>query len=126
MKKLFDSASVKVMRSFDYCHFEICLGVDGGSFSPDDVDEVRKEAARLADKAVEQYKIAKAAAEAREEAFRDYQYAKRRADRIREVAESDRSESEKADLKAFEDKEWNARRFDYGYEDDLDDGFWED
>lgn len=50
------------MRSYDYCHFEITMGynaeamevISASSF----VDDMRKEAMRLVDKAVEQYKIA--------------------------------------------------------------------
>lgn len=56
----YDSASVRVMRSYDYCHFEIQLGWNAGEksqeISYENVDELRKEAARLVDKAVEQYK----------------------------------------------------------------------
>lgn len=61
------------MRSHDYCHFEIVLG--GSIEAPTEatnataitaVDDLRKQAARLADKAVEQYKIKKAAIEASE------------------------------------------------------------
>lgn len=76
--------SVKVMRSFDYCHFEICLG--DSEAAADDIaraDELRKEAARLADKAVRQYKIAKAAEEKRaSEQFEREQLA-RECERIR-------------------------------------------
>lgn len=58
-----DVAGVKVMRSYDYCHFEITLsGSLGGTPELERfkaIDEMRKEAARLADKAVEQYKVAK-------------------------------------------------------------------
>lgn len=54
-------ASVKVMRSHDYCHFEVSLGYDAPA-TLEQIDALRKEAARLADKAVEQYKIAKRAA----------------------------------------------------------------
>jgi hypothetical protein len=46
--------SVKVMRSYDYCHFEICLGSDEEK-SLQEIDEMRKEAARLTDQAVKQY-----------------------------------------------------------------------
>jgi hypothetical protein len=58
-------ASVKVMRSHDYCHFEVALSatIDDGLERPVQVDELRKTAARLADKAVEQYKVAKLNAE---------------------------------------------------------------
>jgi hypothetical protein len=47
--------SVKVMRSHDYCHFEVVL-TSSEANTPQLVDELRKTAARLADKAVEQYK----------------------------------------------------------------------
>jgi len=50
-------ASVKIMRSYDYCHFEICLGTDE-DIPLVDVDKIRKDAQRLVDKAVDQYKIA--------------------------------------------------------------------
>jgi len=49
------TASVKVMRSYDYCHFEVVLGI--GECNQKDVDELRKTAMRLADKAVEQYRL---------------------------------------------------------------------
>ena len=61
----YDKASVKVMRSYDYCHFEIVLGrdqtdkINAYEITENDVDGMRKEAARLVDKAVEQYKIKK-------------------------------------------------------------------
>ena len=118
-----DSASVKVMRSFDYCHFEIVLtsisdqvqGMELGQ-----VDAMRKEAARLADKAVVQYRIAKANAAklGREESDRAYQV--RRIERIRSAAETDRSPEEKAELKAFDDHVFQESRR-YDYEDDFDD-----
>ena len=54
------SAGVKIMRSYDYCHFEISLGTtaDDG-LTPGDVRTVREEAARLVDEAVERYKEAR-------------------------------------------------------------------
>ena len=57
-KLICEQASVKVMRSFDYCHFEICLTMneEGAFYSTEAVDNLRKEAMRLADKTVEQYK----------------------------------------------------------------------
>jgi hypothetical protein len=50
-------ASVKVMRSFDYCHFEIGLTEKCGDI--DSVNSLRKKAAILVDDAVRQYQIAK-------------------------------------------------------------------
>ncbi len=50
-------ASVKVMNSYNYCHFEVCLGTDE-DLSIEQVDDLRKAAQRLVDKAVDQYKVA--------------------------------------------------------------------
>jgi hypothetical protein len=52
------SATVKVMRSYDYCHFEVQLGIDE-AVTMDQVNELRKQAAILVDEAVRQYRIAK-------------------------------------------------------------------
>ena len=51
-------ASVKVMRSYDYCHFEVCLSSDE-EMTLFQVNDMRKDAARLTDEAVRQYKDAK-------------------------------------------------------------------
>jgi hypothetical protein len=47
-------ASVKVMRSYDYCHFEVCLSLDK-EMTLGEINNMRKDAARLADEAVRQY-----------------------------------------------------------------------
>lgn len=55
----YESASVKVMRSYDYCHFEVVLSLretEKTFITADDVNSLRIEAARLADEAVRQYK----------------------------------------------------------------------
>ena len=51
-------ASVKVMNSYDYCHFEVYLGSDE-DMSLKQIDDMRKDAQRLVDKAIDQYKTAK-------------------------------------------------------------------
>ncbi len=56
-------ASVKVMRSYDYCHFEVALSTQCSTMGG--IDDLRKDAARLVDKAVAQYITAKEAAEVR-------------------------------------------------------------
>jgi hypothetical protein len=58
MSELKFKASAKVMRSYDYCHFEITLGSDE-LMNLDQVDDLRKHAAVLVDEAVRQYKKAK-------------------------------------------------------------------
>lgn len=108
------AASVKVMRSHDYCHFEVQLG----SSLPLDtagVDAMRKEAARLADKAVAQYKVAKEQLELKERGVGYYEA--REAERIGEIAETDRTPEEQATLKDYNDRLHRATRS-YDYEDD--------
>lgn len=121
------AASVKVMRSHDYCHFEVCLSI---SFpEPDlassqqqalEVDALRKMAARLADKAVEQYKIAKELAETKVSAKSQVGFYGPRMEKIRLMAEEDRTIDQKAELKAYDDAQFCASR-DYDYEDDYQD-----
>lgn len=115
---LIDSASVKVMRSHDYCHFEVVLGC-AQSLTVKDVDDLRKTAARLADKAVEQYKIAKADAQKQMYHERDRADLVRRMEFIRSRPEQERTIEEQAQLKAFDDANYQARRA-YDYEDDWD------
>ena len=106
-----DSGSVKVMRSYDYCHFEVTLSTSGPA-SIEFIDELRKQAARLADKAVEQYKVAKDAMSvygAMSERWR--------LQRAMGIAECDRTPQDKAIIKFHGDKEY-ASRFGYDYQDD--------
>ena len=51
-------ASVKIMLSHDYCHFEVALSSDA-AVTPVQVNVMRKKAQFLADEAVRQYKLAK-------------------------------------------------------------------
>ncbi len=108
------TASVKVMRSFDYCHFEVALGLTHDiAITKGEVDDLRKDAARLADKAVEQYKIAKAnfALLAEDEARM-----RREAKVVAELrARPELLPEDKARVKAFNDHKFRKR---YSYEDD--------
>jgi hypothetical protein len=115
-------ASVKVMRSHDYCHFEVNLAasVDCPPDSPEwfqQVDNLRKSAARLADKAVAQYKIAKRAHESGEASMDRLRYA---AERAELTPEAERSPEEKAAIKALSDARFEQRRYDY--QDDWNEG----
>jgi hypothetical protein len=130
-------ASVRVMRSHDYCHFEVVLGTEGetemafradgrveaipGTAAPitaAQVDALRKEAARLVDKAVAQFKFAKSNAEHQAEAKRMVGWDSGEADRIRAKGEADRTPQEKAHLKRYDDAVFHANRRPYDYEDD--------
>jgi len=113
------SASVKVMRSYDYCHFEIVLGTAQDPNNPIPltngmVDDLRKAAARLADHAVEQYKIAKSASDTLEAMNSSYNLK-----RAQDTPESERTSQMKAIIKYHQDAEF-AARFTYDYEDDYD------
>lgn len=57
------NASVKVMLSYDYSHFEASMSLENDEgLSKEDIDLARKDCQRLADKAVGQYKTAKSMA----------------------------------------------------------------
>ena len=114
-----EAASVKVMRSHDYCHFEVSLSSTAAN-SPEAVDELRKTAAWLADKAVDQYKVAKANLQRRELSAQQMSYTKQEADRIREKPETERTPDEQAALKTWNDRVFAANRA-YDYQDDWQD-----
>lgn len=117
------TASVRVMRSHDYCHFEIVLGVSATycEYDMDAVDNLRKQAARLADKAVEQYKIKKASLQDGEDDEDTIAHYREDAERIEAKPEADRSPDEKALLKGVKDALFRAQRGEYDYQDQWDD-----
>ena len=109
------------MRSHDYCHFEVALSADLTGLNSEEmtpaVDEMRKIAARLADKAVEQYKVAKANAARLLGESNARQYLTQRMDTVRAIPEGERTVNQQAELKAFDDQAYHASR-PYDYEDD--------
>jgi hypothetical protein len=114
-------AAVKIMRSYNYCHFETCLSSDE-DMTLEQVDEMRKEAARLTDKAVEQYKQAREFEDRRS----GYNYRHRISELEKEVAEfanvpdNERTPEMKAKAKYLADlRHWMSREYDY--EDDFED-----
>jgi DNA polymerase III delta prime subunit len=112
------SASVKIMLSYDYCHFEICKGTDR-EVTDTEIDEMRKDCQRLADKAVKQYQVAKKAAERQSNNEYELRRMQNEVNRIRKK-EGDLTSKEMAILKAHEDKTWESRlRQRYDYEDDY-------
>ncbi len=121
MNPTIKSCSVRILRSFDYSHFEVMLGTNGETpIALEQVDALRKDAARLADKAVEQYKIAKAQTAMHEQYSNLHSYDALEAKRIQAKAKGDRTPEEAASLKAYQDAVFRAnRKFDY--EDDWED-----
>lgn len=110
--------SVKVMLSYDYCHFEVALASDE-HLSLEEVNELRKKAQRLADEAVRQYKKAKDMAYRRENVPYEQSRYLEEIERISETPEQDRSPEQQAKLKVHEDGGWE-KQFDcsYDYDDD--------
>lgn len=104
-------ASVKVMRSYDYCHFEVNLGTD----EPLDecgVDDMRKTAATLADMAVEDYKKMKSHEANASSRQRDKAAKKQQIDFIKGKPEGERTINEVAILNASEDAAFWANQDD--------------
>lgn len=116
------TASVKVMRSHDYCHFEVVLGSTEAN-TPELVDELRKTAARLADKAVEQYKKSKEVIAARD-GYSGYISIRDRLqkdfDEAMKVPAGERTPEQKSVIKTYKDAAFHANRS-YDYQDDWQD-----
>ncbi len=110
------SAQVKIMLSYDYCHFEITKGTDE-DVSNKEINEMRKEVQRLADEAVRQYKKAKEMASKRANRMFEKEQLEKEVNNILEIPKSERTAEQRAKVKALEDREyWNE--FDYDYDDD--------
>lgn len=122
METIIKSASVKVMLSHDYSHFEALISVENESgLTMSDIDEARKKCQRLADKAVGQYKKAKQMASNRSDGEYQMRNFQEQCERIKAKDEQDRTIKEIAMLKQYEDENWQANfMYDYDYEDDDD------
>ena len=123
---------VRIMRSHDYNQFEVCLPLppikDTGFLAQDEheylrlVDDYRKEAARLVDKAVhqfDQHKRALALAEklSGDDGLRlDQEYAE-----VMNVPRADWTPKMKAVVASMRQKEWleGRQNHEYNYEDDA-------
>jgi hypothetical protein len=109
-------ASVKVMRSYDYCHFEVCLSLDK-EMTLGEINNMRKDAARLADEAVRQYIVAKDLASKKLKLEDEKNELIKEIERIKSRCTYEWCAQDKAKLKALEDKEY-FDRYNYNYEDD--------
>lgn len=105
------NASVKIMLSYDYNHFEVCLS-STEEMTLKQVDEMRKQAQRLADKAVRQYQKAKDIAQLAE--YVDINVLRKTCDDIRKKPESEWTPYDKANIKQLSDIDyWSTRQYDY-------------
>jgi hypothetical protein len=114
------NASVKVMLSYDYSHFEASMSLENDNgLTMTDIDNARKSCQRLADKAVGQYKTAKEKAQARQNGKFEMENFVSQCKRISIKPEGDRTVNEIAMLKQYEQEQWQDQfNNDYDYEDD--------
>ena len=120
------SASVKIMLSYDYCHFEVCKSTDE-NITDEQINEMRKDVQRLCDKAVQQFKIAKDMSSKRMNGKYTMLDFKNQCLAIEEKKEEDRTVKEIAMLKQFSDENWQAQfEYNYDYEDNFDESDDED
>lgn len=123
MTTIIKNASVKVMLSYDYSHFEASMSLENDNgLDMREIDEARKNCQRLADKAVKQYKIAKLKASNRQDGTYKMQNFESQCKTIGAKAEGDRTINEIAMLKQYENENWQAQFEDnYDYQDGEDD-----
>jgi len=119
------SASVKIMLSYDYSHFEVSMSIESDKgVVQDEIDNARKECQRLADKAVIQYKKMKSFAASRNDGVYKMQNFESQCKAIEKKSEGDRTINEIAMLKQYQNENWQAQfNIDYDYEDDENDRY---
>jgi len=108
-------ATVKIMLSHNYCHFEVSKQIEGEDISQQDIDTTRKECQRLADRAVEQYKRAKDYEAKRAHNNNERLNMEREVSLIKQKPEDQWTVFDKAKVKALEDYHYVSL---YNYEDD--------
>jgi len=120
METKIKNASVKVMLSYDYSHFEASMSLENDNgLTLKEIDSARKDCQRLADKAVSQYKTAKVAAQKRNDGEYRMQNFISQCKSIKLKEEGDRTINEIAMLKQYETEQWqNQFLDDYDYDDD--------
>ena len=123
MKTKIKNASVKVMLSYDYSHFEALMSLENDNgLTTKEIDDARKDCQRLADKAVDQYRKAKEMAELRHDGQYQMRNFEQECIKISEKKEGDRTLKEIAMLKQYQDEDWQSQ-FAYGYDYDDDEEY---
>lgn len=123
METKIKNASVKVMLSYDYSHFEALMSLENDNgLTLEEIDAARKDCQRLADKAVSQYKSAKISAEKRNDGEYQMRNFEQECVKIKAKNENDRTLKEIAMLKTYENENWQSQ-FDYNYDYDDDENY---
>lgn len=114
------SASVKVMLSYDYSHFEASMSLENDNgLSLKDIDDARKNCQRLADKAIGQYKTMKQMAANRTDGQYKMASFEQECKKIEAKSEHDRTLKEIAMLKQYQTEKWQEQfNYPYDYDDD--------
>lgn len=112
------TATVKVMLSHNYNHFEasICLENDEG-VTVTEINNARKDCNRLCDIAIRQYDTAKSIAAKRTQLKNEKTLLEREVNQIKQKNESEWSVVDKAKVKALEDHQWELQ---WDYDDEYD------
>jgi len=120
-KSTIKSTSIKVMLSYDYCHFESSMSLENESgVQKSEIDSARKDCMRLCDKAVSQYKIAKEMATLRQNGKYKMHNFEQECKKIEMIPEGGRTLDQIAMLKQYSDENWQAQfDYDYDYEDEV-------
>ena len=109
---------VKVLRSYDYNHFEFCIPVAENA-TIKERNEARKDCERLANEAVRQYKRAKDMAYKRDKGELNKNNFLDVVRRIEVKPEGERTVDELAILQQSKDESWESQfEYPYDYEDD--------
>ena len=115
------SASVKIMLSYNYCHFEVCKGSDS-DLTNKEINEMRKDVQRLADEAVRQFKKFQQNAIERIDGETKILNFEQQCRQIKLKNECDRTLKEIAMLKTFETENYRNKMMSiYDYEDEDED-----
>lgn len=118
MKTKITTASVKVMQSYNYCHFEASMSLENEEGIENvDIDNARKDCQRLTDKAVKQYQQAKEFESKRANLRSEKSILEREVANIKSMPENTWSVTDKAKVKALADHNWDLQ---FDYEDDFD------
>lgn len=116
------SASVKVMLSYNYNHFEASLNLENeNGLTMTEVDEARKQCQRLCDKAVIQYQKAKNHEANRARNEMEKRQLEREVADIKSRDTSTWTVTDKAKVKALADHNWDLK---WDYDDDENDYSW--
>lgn len=112
------SATVKVMLSHNYNHFEASIALENeDGVTIEDIDAARKDCNRLCDKAIKQYNQAKVVESKRLSLKSEKYNLEREVAEIKTRDESTWSVVDKAKVKTLADHNWNLL-WDYDYDDD--------